>query len=47
MRITLEANSKYCDKENFRQREEREETNRMVMIDINEHDDLFPEVQFQ
>jgi hypothetical protein len=44
MWITLGANSKYCEQENFeREREEREETNRMVMINTNEHDDLFPE----
>jgi hypothetical protein len=26
---------------------EREETNRMVKINTNEHNDLFPEVRFQ
>ena len=46
MRMTLGANSKDCEQENFRERE-REETNRMVMINTNEHDDLFPEVRFQ
>jgi hypothetical protein len=38
---------KNCEQENFREREEREETNRMVMTDTNEHGDLFPEVRFQ
>jgi hypothetical protein len=39
MRITLGGNSKQCEQENFREREreEREETNRMVMINTNEH----------
>jgi hypothetical protein len=47
MRTTLGANSKDCDQENFLEREEREETNRMVIININEHGDLFSEVRFQ
>jgi hypothetical protein len=46
MRITLGANSKDCEQENFRERGE-EESNRRVMINTNEHDDLFPEVWFQ
>jgi hypothetical protein len=29
------------------EREEREETNRMVKINTSGHDDLFPEVRFQ
>jgi hypothetical protein len=47
MRITLGANSKQYEQENFREREEREETNREMKINTNEHDDLFPEVRFQ
>ena len=46
MQITLGANSKQCEQENFREREEREETNR-VKINTNEHGDLFTEVWFQ
>jgi hypothetical protein len=46
MRITLGANSKNCKQENFRERGE-EESNRKVMINTNEHNDLFPEVRFQ
>ena len=46
MQITLGANSKDCEQENFRERGE-EESNRKLMININEHNDLFPEVQFQ
>jgi hypothetical protein len=46
MWITLGANSKDCEQENFRERGE-EETNRRVMINTNEHDDLFLEVRFQ
>jgi hypothetical protein len=34
-------------KKTFREREEREETNRMVMINTNEHDALFLEVRFR
>jgi hypothetical protein len=29
------------------EREEREETNRVMKINTGEHDDLFPEVRFQ
>jgi hypothetical protein len=47
MRITLGSNSKQYEQENFREREEREETNRVMKINTNEHDDLFPEVWFQ
>jgi hypothetical protein len=47
MRITLGANSIDCDQEIFLEREEREETNQMVIINTNEHDDLFLEVWFQ
>jgi hypothetical protein len=51
MQITLGANSKRCEQENFRERErereERGETNRMVKINTSGHDDLFPEVRFQ
>jgi hypothetical protein len=48
MRITLGANSKRCEQENFKEREkeEREETNR-VKINTSEHNDLFTEVRFQ
>jgi hypothetical protein len=46
MWITLGANSKDCEQENFRERRE-EESNHRVMINTNEHDDLFPEVRFQ
>jgi hypothetical protein len=44
MRITLEANLKDCEQENFQERGE-EEPNR-VKINTNEHDDLFPEFRF-
>ena len=47
MRITLEANSKGLLVRELLDRGEREKTNRMVMINTNEHDDLFPEVRFQ
>jgi hypothetical protein len=40
MRITLGANSKDCEQENFRERGE-EESNRKLMINTNEHNDLF------
>jgi hypothetical protein len=46
MRITLGANSKDCEQDNFRERGD-EESNRRVMINTNEHGDLFPKVQFQ
>jgi hypothetical protein len=46
MRITLGANSKDCDQENFRERGE-EELNRKVMINTNEHNGFFPKVRFQ
>jgi hypothetical protein len=45
MQITLGANSKQCEQENFREREERGETNR-VEINTSGHNDLFPEVRF-
>jgi hypothetical protein len=45
MWITLGANSKDCEQENFREREE-EEPNR-VKINSNEHNDLFPKVRFE
>jgi hypothetical protein len=45
MWITLGANSK---REAIELREKgEEESNCKVMINTNEHDDLFPEVQFQ
>jgi hypothetical protein len=47
MRITLGAHSKCCEQEKFREREEREETNRVMRINTNEHADLFSEVRFQ
>jgi hypothetical protein len=49
MRITLGANSKQCEQENFRERErgEGEQTNRMVKINTSGHGDLFPEVRFE
>jgi hypothetical protein len=46
MWITLGVNSRDCEQENFRERGE-EESNRKVMINTNEHNDLFPEVRFQ
>jgi hypothetical protein len=46
MRMTLGANSKDCEQENLERGRERE-SNRRVMININEHDDLFPKVRFQ
>jgi hypothetical protein len=46
MQITFEENSEDCEQKNFRERGE-EELNRRVMINTNEHDDLFLEVQFQ
>jgi hypothetical protein len=46
MQITLGANSKDFEQQNFRERGE-EEPNSRVMINTNEHDDLFPEVGFQ
>jgi hypothetical protein len=47
MRITLGANSKDCKQENIEREREEEESNRMVKINTNEHNDLFPEVRFQ
>jgi hypothetical protein len=47
MQITLGANSKQYEQENFREREDRKETNRVLKINTNEHGDLFPEVRFQ
>jgi hypothetical protein len=44
MRITFGANSKQYEQENFREREDKEETNRVMKINTNEHGDLFPEV---
>jgi hypothetical protein len=46
MRMTLGANSKDYEQENFRERGE-EESNRRIMINTNEHNDLFPEVRFR
>jgi hypothetical protein len=46
MWITLGANSNQCEQENFKERG-RGETNRMMKIKTNGHDDLFPEVRFQ
>jgi hypothetical protein len=48
MQITLGANSKQYEQENFREREreERGETNRVMKIKTNEHGDLFLEVRF-
>jgi hypothetical protein len=46
MRITLGANSKQYEQKTL-ERGEREETNRVMKINTNEHDDLFPEVRFQ
>jgi hypothetical protein len=46
MRITLGANLKDCEQENFEERGE-EESNSKFMINTNEHNDLFPEVRFQ
>jgi hypothetical protein len=46
MRITLGANLKGCEQENFRERGE-EESNHKLMINTNEHNDLFLEVRFQ
>jgi hypothetical protein len=40
MWINLGANSKDCEQENFRERGD-EESNHRVMINTNEHDDLF------
>jgi hypothetical protein len=45
--MTLGANSKLYEQENFREREEREETNRVMKINTNEHGDLFLNVRFQ
>jgi hypothetical protein len=46
MQMTLGANSKYCEQGNFIERGE-EEPNHRLMINTNEHDDLFPKVWFQ
>jgi hypothetical protein len=46
MQIILGANSKDYEQENFRERGEGE-SNRKLMINTNEHNDLFPEVQLQ
>jgi hypothetical protein len=45
MRITVGANSRDRVQENFRERGE-EESNRKIMINTNEHNDLFLEVRF-
>jgi hypothetical protein len=45
MRITLGANSKDYEQENFRERGEGE-SNHKLMINTNEYNDLFPEVRF-
>jgi hypothetical protein len=45
MWITLGANSKECEQENFRERGEEEPN--CVKINSNEHNDLFPEVRFE
>jgi hypothetical protein len=46
MRITLEANSKQYEQENFRERGEGR-NKRVMKINTNEHTYLFPEVRFQ
>jgi hypothetical protein len=46
MPITLGANTRDCKQENFRERGKKE-SNSKLMININEHNDMFPEVQFQ
>jgi hypothetical protein len=46
MRMTLGANSKRLYARELRERGE-EESNRKVMINTNEHNDLFPEDRFQ
>jgi hypothetical protein len=46
MWITLGDNSKDYEEENFRERG-GEESNHMLMINTNEHNDLFPGVRFQ
>jgi hypothetical protein len=38
--MTLEANSKDCEQENFRERGQ-EESNHRIMINTNEHNNLF------
>jgi hypothetical protein len=48
MRMTLGANSKDCEQENLERGRERErESNRRVIINTNEHGDLFLDVWFQ
>jgi hypothetical protein len=44
MGMTLEAYSKDCEQENL---DRGEKNHRMVMINTNEHNNLFAEVQFQ
>jgi hypothetical protein len=45
MRITLGANSKRLQARELRERGE-EESNRKIMVNTNEHNDLFLKVQF-
>jgi hypothetical protein len=45
MQMTLGANSKYCEQENIDGVEK--ESNCRIMINTNEHNDLFPEVRFR
>jgi hypothetical protein len=45
MRMILGANSKDCEKDNLERGERK--NYRKVMINTNEHNDLFPEVRFQ
>jgi hypothetical protein len=45
MQMTLGANSKYCEQENID--EVGKESNCRIMINTNEHNDLFPEVRFR
>jgi hypothetical protein len=47
MRMTLEANSKDCKQENLERERGEEESNRKIMINTNEHKDLFPDVWFR
>jgi hypothetical protein len=49
MFITLGANSKILQARELERERERveEESNRKVMINTNEHNDLFPEVRFE
>jgi hypothetical protein len=46
MRITLGANPKRLKAREIRERGD-EESNRKIMINTNEHNDLFPDVRFR